>query len=565
MPDLKIYTESPEYNVERAEANLAAKKSSDRIDIFNNFLSERFAFNKMLDFLVDLTPQYLRSAETIGDLNSLTRVLNEEQTNFSRNRYKVPRYFFHEVPPIPKPLTKESFQEYIYFLTHLNIVYRNSSSLTSGIVSEILLYTHNVENEQFKPFRSAQTYNYLIKYYGFDKFQVSFARYLLLVMYQDGHQPDIDTINELLKICRVHVKRRALSSTYKVITRYLAVAKKHDIQVNLLTWNRVYDCIDNVLLKEHFVNKIVSVNLPVLKNLSLQILSDFCNTTRDPHAVENFVETDLRQKNWKCDPRIADKVLHHRIINLQSNAEFGELWNGLIQEVALDGVTLKTILNGIFANPNFSHRTLLALRVYVHLSQKVTVLPEVLAKLVTKICENEDNLDVKGVNSLVRKLVHIDAVEHLNLTIEIVEYESRLEGKKKPLPTATIPEHYKIMKRLTRYHLVDLEAKCIYVNDKTSSRKVVPMPWEPTTEEDKETWKQQKSYLESLNWTESDFSKLSLKPATRKVPERHITRYRKSIYNRITINHDINLVRKLERGLDQDIEQKMRERNIYCT
>lgn len=577
MPQLKIYAESDSrYNVERAEANFASKKSTDRIDVFNNFLSERFVFNKMVDFLVELTPEYLKSAETVGNADLLASVLKEENLEFSRNRYQnVPRYHFHEVPSMPDPLTKENFQEYIYFLTHLKILYRNSSSLASGIVPEILLYTHHLENTRFKPYRSVQTYNYLIKYFGYDKFQSSFARELLLVMAKDGHRPDIETINQLLKICRIHSNRRSLTSTYKVIINYLTLAKRLDLKANLSTWNRVYDCIDNIFLKEILVNKIVSINLPVLGNLCIRILEDYSKTTKNPADITNFVEGDLHRHSWKSDPRLAEKVAYHSIINAANNDEFGKIWNETIPEIEVDGITIKTIINGIFANPNLSRKIYLALCAYIKLHKEIKVPPEVFGKLIQMVCHNEDNYDIVSVNHLARALIHIDAVDQLDLPLEYNEYESNpktaTSTKNKliefpfKLPQGSIPEHYKIMKRLTKHYLIDLEAKCIYLQN-TRKEFNVAMPWEQIQEEEIELWEKQKSQLQLISnfWSGLDQNScvLSHNPSSLPVPEKVVSTYRRLAHIKMGISHDINLIHKLKSGFDKQVEREMLERNI---
>ncbi|KAM9922628.1 hypothetical protein OXX80_011812, partial [Metschnikowia pulcherrima] len=138
MPQLKIYDDSlPKYDVSRAEHILANKKSSDRQQIFANYLEEKHNFEKMMNLLVELTPRDLMDKNTVENSTSLAHVLKREESQFRATRYDhIPRYHFHEVPPIPQPLTKESFQEYIYFLTHSKMLYRNSSSLMSGIVPE---------------------------------------------------------------------------------------------------------------------------------------------------------------------------------------------------------------------------------------------------------------------------------------------------------------------------------------------------------------------------------------------------------------------------------------------
>lgn len=577
MPQLKIYsnTNSP-YNATRAEANFASKKSTDRIDVFNNFLSERFVFNKMVDFLVELTPEYLKSAETVSDADLLTSVLNEESVEFHRNRYEnVPRYHFHEVPPVPTPLTKESFQQYIFYLTHLRILYRNLSSLASGIVPEILLYTHHLDNDEFKPYRSVHTYNYLIKYFGYDKFQNSFARELLLVMSKDGHRPNLDTINQLLKICRIHTNRRSLVSTYKVVINYLTLAKRLGLKVNLSTWNRVYDCIDNIFLKELLLNKIASINLPVLYNLCLRILEDYSKTTRTFSDVVHFIESDLQRPNWRQDPRFAEKVIYHGIVNAEKNEAFGKVWTNLVEQVSVDGVTLKTIVNGISSNHHLTGKTSLAVNVYSRLKNKVDVPPEVYGKLIQMICLNEENLDVTHVNFLVRALIHIDAAPLLNLPVEYTEYEpsseKSVDGQKLiefpyQVPTLKMSEHYKIMKRLTKHHLIDLEAKCIYLRN-SQPHLNVPMPWDPTLEHEQELWQQQKLHMDTTHgfWSDANtFAPLGKLPVSpQPVPEKVVSTYKRLAHINMGISHDINLVRRLQTGFDRHIEHEMLERNIY--
>lgn len=569
MPQLKIYQQKQTpYDTKRAEANFASKKSTDRIDVFNNFLSERLVFGKMVDFLVELTPEYLKSAETVGDKDLLANVLEEESVEFHRNRYEnVPRFHFHEVPKMPSPLTKENFQEYIYFLTHSRILYKNSSSLASGIVPEILLYTHHLENDHFKQFRSVHTYNYLIKYFGYDKYQNLFARELLLVMSRDGHRPNIETINQLLKICRIHSNRRSLVSTYKVVINYLTLAKRLGLKVNLSTWNRIYDCIDNMFLKELFVNKIALINLPVLYNLCLRLLEDFGRTTTNSEEVVEFIETDLVRKDWRQDPRFAEKVIYHKIVNAEDNEAFGKIWQEL-DNYASDGITLKTILNGISANANLTSREDLALNVYAKLAEKVQVPPEIYGKLILMLCSSR-NFDLPTLNFLVRALIHMEATTNLDLPVEYTEYEERptkvsdpeSDSEVAPEKSKTpLSEHYRIMKRLTRHHLIDLEAKCTYVN--LQPHQNVPSPWEPILEEERKKWEETKLQMKAQSdfWTEPKFKS----PENHlQIPDLVVSQYKRLANINMGISHDINLIRKLEKGFDSNIEREMAERGIY--
>ena len=172
----------PKYNSELAKIVWVRKTNQDTVNVFNNFLEDRIIFNQMMDLLIDITPEYLKSNDIHND-QSLSRILQQQDHQDRMNKFSdiTPRYHFHEIPPIP-PLDPESFQKYIYFLTHLKILYKNSLSLQNGLVSDILLHTHKLTNTKYQPFRSVYTYNYLIKFFGYDKNQSSFARELLLVV-----------------------------------------------------------------------------------------------------------------------------------------------------------------------------------------------------------------------------------------------------------------------------------------------------------------------------------------------------------------------------------------------
>lgn len=560
MPELKIYDDSPApYNVPKAEANLTSKKSKDRIDIFNNFLSERFTFNKMLDFLVGLTPTRLKSEETISDAGTLAGVLKEQERQYTQGASQVPRFHFQELPPIPQPLTADSFRDYIYFLTHLRILYKNSSSLESGIVPDILLYTHHLDNTEFKPFRSVDTFNYLIKYFGYDKFQSSFARELLLVMSKDGHKPNIGTINELLKICRKHSDRRSLVSTYSVVINYLVLVKRMNLEINLTTWNRIYDCIDNIFLKELFVNKMSAINLPILHNMCNSILRDFATTTSDTQEVVDFIEKDLNRPKWRDDPRMLDKVLHHKIIHLATAEDFGEVWHDLMSN-PIDGVTLKSVINSLWSNPRLQNRTYLMLATYLKLKDRLDFVPaEVYGTLFGAICE--ESLDTVAVSKLARSLIHVEALQKLNLPVEFNEYLDATGETKKESPK--IPEHYRMMKRLSKHNLTDLEARVLYCQQEMRC----PMPWDSLSETESSEWESTKAELDAdaKFWENSTTkaNKIGLVVAESPVPGEVIHNYRRVNSINMGISRDIVLIQKLQKGFEKQTEDEMAKRNIY--
>lgn len=577
MPQLKIFDNNvARYDAERAEANLQTKRSRDRVDVFNNFLSERLLFNKMVEFLVELTPTNLKSAEITNDPSALSSILTEQETAYQRSRYPdTPRFWFHELPPFPEPLTKESFREYVYFLTHLKVLYKNSSSLSSGIIPEILLYTHYLGNDRFKPYRSVDTYNYLIKYFGYDKFQSSFARELLLVMTKDGHRPNIDTINQLLNICRKHSDRRFLTSTYKVIMNYLMLAKRLDLEVNLSTWNRVYDCIDNIFLKELFVNKISSINLPILSNLCIRLLEDFSKTTRSHDDVVKFIEIDLHRPKWKQDTRIAEKVIYYAILNSESNEVLLETWENVVPGTAIDGITLKNMVNAIHANPNIKNKAYLLLSIYIKYKDQVnSVPPEVYGKLILTLCQNDEDIDVNRVSELVRYLIHYEALEHLDLPVELEALTDdtgtgvskvSVKGLTFSIPNVNFSEHYRIVKRLTQTHLIDLEAKVLFLN---STGMKVKAPWERLSCHEIQEWETCKQMILDdelflMNPSVKLIEVLGLKPSTQSVPTDIIDAYRKSSWIRMGISHDINLIHKLSMGFEKKAEEEMSKRGVF--
>lgn len=575
MPQLKIFDNSiATYNAKRAEANLQTKKSSDRVDVFNNFLSDRLLFNKVIDFLVELTPANLKSAEITNDASALASTLMEQEYAYQRSRYPdTPRFWFQEIPPFPEPLTKDSFRQYIYFLTHLKILYKNSSSLTSGIVPEILLYTHFLENDRFKEFRSVDTFNYLIKFFGYDKFQSSFARELLLVMTKDGHRPNIDTINQLLNICRKHSDRRFLTSTYKVIMNYLTLAKRLDLEINLSTWNRVYDCIDNIFLKELFVNKMSSINLPVLNNLCIRLLEDFSKTTKRSKDVIEFIETELHRTLWRQDARIAEKVLYHGIFNAESDTHITEIWEDMVSDMEIDGITLKNMINAVCANRNIKNKAYVALSIYIKYKDRVnSVPPEVFGKIILVLCQNEENFDFIRISELVRYLIHIEALRYLNLPSELFSPTQQTEScakigiKELPftIPSVNFSEPYRIMKRLTQFHLIDLEAKVLYIKSTGMKAK---LPWESPSVQEVQEWERCKQLIcaddEFLKSVASKLQEtINLKPSSSSVPDDVVNAYRKASWIKMGVSHDIDLIHKLRNGFERKAEDEMSKRGI---
>lgn len=420
-----LQDERPKYDNKKANFNWNNKKSNDRILSFENFLNERLVFNKMIDYLIKLTPEKFTSYDTNNGGEKLSKLLYEEELHDKQIKIpNTPQYFYHELPPMPQPLTSKKFQEYIYFLTHLKVLYKNLSSLTSGIIPEILLYTHKLTNEEYKPYRSVETYNYLIKYFGNDKNQSSFARELILVMNKDGHKPNIDTINTLLRLCRIHSNIRSIQSTYVIIIKYLQLIEKLNLEINLTTWNRIYDCIHNIFFKETFINKINNINLPICKNLSIRIISDFIKTTKNSNEIKKFIEVDLNIVNWKQDTKIVNLFIQHKILQFKLNEELGLFLTELItiQEFKINGSTIKVILESISKNENLESKIYLLLISYIKFENKIENFidnSKIFKIIIFEICNNKENLNYNKLSKLLRFFIHDEAFKKLNLPHEV--------------------------------------------------------------------------------------------------------------------------------------------------
>lgn len=311
IPNLKTLQETgsgpKQYDTEKARNNWLINK-----DNLRSFLYNREAFSKMMDLIRDLTPpEYVATDKSPEHIRRIIEVDEIERRRSSFHGIG-PKNSFSEIPSMPEPLTPESFRKWIYQLTHTKYHYRNLSSLKSGIVADILLYTHNLENTQFKRFRSVDTYNYLIKWFGYDKNQNSFARELILVMNKDGHSINLDTINQLLKICTTHLHIRQLSNTYHNISQNLRLAQKLGLGIDLTTFHRVYDCISSIYLRELYLNRLTSIGVPILRGLIVRIVGDFAQTTKSTAELIQFIENSLKIVDWKGDSHVYNQVVVHR-------------------------------------------------------------------------------------------------------------------------------------------------------------------------------------------------------------------------------------------------------------
>lgn len=483
IPNLKTFEENrPDYNSNLAHDNWKRAKTSSnshsnsKPSTSSNFTENRITFLQMMDLLIELTPRSLK-LDPSTSAKYIQRVLTlQEEVN--PLKLETQKYRFDELPKYPLPRAQSSpstlstasspadplvsdFQNYIYQLTHQKWIYENSSSLENGLIPDILLYTHNMDNTSLKPYRSVHTFNYLIHYFGYEKNQSSFARELLLVMNKDGHKPNIDTINNLLRMCRTHSHIRSLTSTYSVILKYLKLTKSLGLEINLTTWSRIYDLINNIFLKEIFIDKMNNINLPILRNMSFRILDDFMNTTKLCDEVIRFIENDLKFKNWRQDSILSNKVLRYE---LKNGGDLEKVLKTLFasSDRVIDEFTFQTIQHFIAYKSRGENDLWYMMKVYGLMKQH-SIIPttDTFIYMVDGVCKRRELHTIDKLMFLVRGLIHEEATLVLSLPTET---------KKIIISTGEIveegpQENFKIMRRLVGGPILnELEGRYLYEN-----------------------------------------------------------------------------------------------------
>ena len=537
IPNLKTFNEKQTYNDVEANQNWVQKSSRDPQDVLDTYVKHRHQFNRLMNYLLEITPNHLKGIP-YSNVHQIQHILEEEAKNHGQ-RSKIPHNIFHEIPLLPSPLTKESFEDYIYKLTHAKYHYKNSLSLQSGIIPQILLYTHKLSNEEFKPFRSTNTFNHLIKYFGHDKNQSLFARELLLVMNNDGHSPDFGTINNLLSVVKLHSRIRSTTSSYRLALKYLEFGEKSGIRMNLTTWVRIYDIIDNVYLKEQFLNIVQDNGIPILRSLLLRILDDFVKTTKITQDVIYFIENDLGMKNWHHDGLVRGKVVHHQALNNNNNSQD-------IPNLELNEFDFKNWLQGIKSNDNFKDKkSLIMLKKYFSrdfdISESLPIFTIIIEQLITDF---QDIRHLKQLVFVVRSLIY-EATNQLNIPVEINSYQ---DGN------FSIPENYKIISRNLHNALPELQSRIEFIN-KFSLEKL-PTPWEWLSEEEILQWDILKK--QNFNYEEifPEFEDTSL------IPDEQIKEILKHIKAKGISSRNRARVEMINLGFDRYTSHVMKERGL---
>jgi len=545
MSNLKIFNDDlPEYDSGSATSNWKSRHQRVPNIQYTNFHHDRISFDKMTDFLISITPPHLKYVTNVN----LKHILKHEEALDRSNQYDdVPKNVFHELPPIPKDLSELSFQKYIYQLTHSTYYYKNSSSLSSGIIPDILLFTHKLTNEKFKPFRSVHTFNYLIKYFGYTKNQSSFARELILVMIKDGHKPNVDTINTLLKTCQIHSHIRNNTNTYQVIMKYLRLCQLFEIEINLMTYVRIYDCINNIFLREVFLNKIQAIGLPILKPLLLRIIDDFLMTTKDTSEVIKFIETDLARPRWYEENVLANKVIYHRGLHVRCQQDVINLWTFITNRIVQhDEFTLKELFESLTKNKILESKFYLMFKIFLECDISGGNNIRLYQSLVKQLLKEMDDKYIEGTAFLLRGIFY-EITSQFELPLEVIQYSG---GKQ------SLNETFAIFNRIFGNQVITtIDSKLKYLNLPSLSSPI-----------DRNQWTEFKNRLQRLPLEIKPAAHMcelmSFKPNDIKIPLSEILRYQQSVNYKITNIRNQTRVRKSVQGVDEFTLDSMTERGI---
>lgn len=559
MENLKVFNNDlPKFDKATSTKNWKMKNdnSSNLMKTqYNNFLLDRILFEKMMDLLIKITPASLKF---VNGSKTLSHILRQHEEDEMSTKFNINTNEFHELPKLPDPLTRDNFQKYIYQLTHSTYYYQNSSSLTSGIIPDILLYTHKLTNEQFRPYRSVHTFNYLIRYFGYSKNQSSFARELLLVMNKDQQKPNIDTINTLLKTCQLHSHIRSIANTYQLIIKYLRLCQSLDIEINLTTYARIYDCIQNIFLRESFLNKIQEIELPIPRNLLLRIIDDFASTTKNTGELIEFITNDLARPHWNEENSISAKVVYHRGLHVQSNQDILNLSTFIKTRLHnVDVYTLKSLLESIRKNNILQNKFYVMMQLYSQNNVSVdhnTRIYQFLINQFLQECTDDPRENLFQAAFILRGLFH-EMTTKLGLPQEQVRYSNN---------RTSLYENYSIIKRILERNEC---AKIDTIDARLDYTKATQL-YQPFNTWEVDAWqslldKLKNQPLQALPIQEI-YAMVNLNSNKRVevAPPAAVEQYQKLVEAKKKHSSNRNRVHKVEQGIDEYTVSQMKERNL---
>lgn len=378
IENLKVYNEVKHFDSQKARLNWQRQQSMLAKQQFKNYLDEKTRYESVVQTMIKGTPNHLKG---IADLPSRVAAALAEH---EQNRGPHTQQLFEELPKMPQAFTSETFRDYISSLCRTTYHYRNLLSLLLGLVPDILLWTHDLSNPKFRPYRLVHTYNELIYWFG-RKNQSLFARQLLLVMTHDGHSPNTDTINHLLRLAANHSHGRATTSTLSILKRSIGFAVHMGIPLNLDTYARVYDATTNIFLREYLLAQMNAAGIPLTPGLVLRIVDDYAKTTTNTNDLIRFIEHDLKRTNWQQENGLFNKVIFHKSLHQPHHLP------QLLEGVTPDSYTLKLIIEGI--NDRQGVKASMMLYWYFKMTETTPAMhPYIYAKLINAVNQEGENI-----------------------------------------------------------------------------------------------------------------------------------------------------------------------------
>jgi len=237
----------------------------------------------------------------------------------SRQKRKLPRHIYTEIPPVPEfGESASAFEEYVHLLTNATFHYKQSSK-TNGIIPKILKNFFHPLNSNTIPLRTVNSYNDVILYFS-RKWNIATCREFLVQMKLENVKPNTTTFNIMLRSLLTQQNIRHTADPYKIIISYLNSMKQYEIDADLVTWNVIFNLLKDEISKKLLLENRMFLGIPVdekfiqsvVKDLSLRgaitsrdILKTFqeFNISLDSKLITIVMKQLIREENilaaWK--------------------------------------------------------------------------------------------------------------------------------------------------------------------------------------------------------------------------------------------------------------------------
>lgn len=232
----------------------------------------REQFQEILELLNQLAPaqetKYLTRAELQQrqerdqQFQLPTEVLNQEHRLMSVYRTGP--------PPPPQTFTHELFDRYILLLARARFFdSRHLQQFRTGVVPRMLLQLHSHDHAALRPFRTVDTYNNLIHFFGVRGGNWDVAKKLYAEMAVDGVAPNTSTFNTLLRLAARVQCGTGVPSNLKHAGNVLREMRRAGCRANSDTYRNTYLMVDHLPAREQLLSQMV---LAVYPNMDMYTL-----------------------------------------------------------------------------------------------------------------------------------------------------------------------------------------------------------------------------------------------------------------------------------------------------